>query len=612
MRTENGLREQAIRTKRPLVPQRSLRSVRDADVQLSLAVTAKPKKSVSTAMEMIPIEALGLSPRVESALKCARIRRVGQILVRGEELIKVRNVGVKAAEEIRQAIASLEPLVKKLQQPDEQSGESTKPPAIHADVTARLRKFPPAPVVIQEALDRATTVSNEVEALLFGINDRNAGILQERWTSRRGRQPTLETIAGPRGVTRERIRQIVARREEMLRSSRLVLPVTSTLVRLLNDNGGVLTTARYLRLARRAGHPIDEHDLGVVACLSELGLADDVIMYNRDYDVWVSAQGEARWLASGDLQSAFRKTRKEVVRQLRRTSAFPVALLRGSAPLGSRRLLRSLRSRGVRVSRVHGYFVADITTDSNLHRTALKALVVAQSLSLAQLSHALRGAKRLDLPPLNVLKAILERSPDLNVDDEIVSLAKPLTLTEALSPAEAACVRALESAGGVMLWHEIVDAVVLAGFSVAMAAVVLHAPFMSRRGIALYTLRGREIDKALVRQKLREREESQTEAVRRVREISPDVVEVQYVITRFSQHGTLRMAPRLRRSGIPRWTLRLPDGHTRELKYANGFIWNFAPWFRDARLTVGDVITTAFYLGTATVEITDFTTKGDE
>jgi len=466
-----------------------------------------------------------------------------------------------------------------------QNGQ-TSVPALPAQMIARLLA--------------ARSLDAEVSALLQGLGDRNAAMIAELWSYKRGHRPTLEQVALKHGITRERVRQILAKREKLLSRSGLKLPIGTQVLQVLNDAGGALTTPALLAQATERGIEADRVSVAALPSLAKLGLVEEVF-WSRDYQLWLTAKGVEAWLGSGELGELTKKLRKQVRKQLAATGAVPVKRLEAVSPFGLQHATWLVLRRQVRILLIGDLAIPVPCRESTLTRTVAKLLCINPDLSLQEIYAGLRRAHRLRPPPLPVVEAVLANYECFKVIKERVSSTVPLNPRVVLSPAELTAVGAFEEAGGLMLWTEAVDRLTGAGYSLATASLLLSGPLFTRQAVAIYSLRGRPVDQSLLREKKRIwRQVRGTDVVEAAWE-SVDKLVARYRLTRFMMQGILPQPAQLKSVRV-NWEARFPDGRRSEVKVKRGLMWPIGRWLGRAGAVVGDIVVATFFLAEGRVE----------
>jgi hypothetical protein len=562
-----------------------------ADVQepqLSESEILSEPLTVASELSHWPLAVLDLPIRLENALKRCGVQVLGELQSKtADELLSTAGIGVKGVRQIQNAIHLMTvPNIDKLVERD-RSGRSLLP-----HVSGRMLL----------AIANAQTLADEIEALFLGLPERNVAMVRQRWASSSDGEPTLESIGQRNGISRERVRQIVGKRRSLVESSNLRLPIAAGVVQLVEESGGAMSTADLIRELKAKNIRVTTRELAVLQTLSEMGITGGRLMYSIPHRLWVSDSGIRKWLDTHKLDEVNQAIRASVRKILKRSGAIRRSDLGSLSPFGLTYALGvALRGKS-RALRVGEYVIPIPSLDTSLTRSVEKMLSLTPRLTISDIHAGLRQTIRLEVPPIEVLLAELENHPAFVVNGEHVSATTQRNWKEVLSPSEQVIVEAMDSAGGLLLYTEFTDAVQRAGFSHAMAVVLLRQPFVVRRAVAIYGLRGRSLDSSLMRRKLRERKAARRNEVVRVRRLNADAVEVQFTVTRFSMQGVFALPKEIRRLAIPRWRGVFAGGRERSLQAKNGFIWNVSRGLRDVNAQLGDVVVATFYLAEARVE----------
>jgi len=449
------------------------------------------------------------------------------------------------------------------------------------------------------ALCSANSLREEIIALTTDMKGRNADVVLRRWCFYGRAQPTLESLGDEYGVTRERIRQVVSGHDRLLLRSGLRLPIASSIVVVLESEGGVLTEADFVARIKDAGIDYEEELLATLPHLSQLDVIPS-IRYSPELMLWLSARGE-ELEASGELYDQLREVRRRIGKRLSRDSVVSTEFVESIAPFGVEHAIRFALPRCEQVQRVGDYVVPLPVHPSALSRAVDKILTVSPVMPISSVHRGLQRVPRIKVPPIDVLAFVLRNMGSYVLVDEQVSKAGQLKCESTLSGSEQAAVRIFETQGEVLLHYEFIDAMGQAGYSVPMANIILmSAPFVRRISGGVYALRGRAIDSNRVHAKLEARQSERGRNVVDSRWIGDRLV-ARYRMTRFSLQGVLAQ-PRGLSSVVHIWRARFPDGREAKLKMRNGFLWSLTPWLRTVNAREGDVLVGTFYPAEAIVE----------
>ena len=309
---------------------------------------------------------------------------------------------------------------------------------------------------------------DDLRDLLSRIPERTRRLLAARWgLDSKEAIPTLEDLGRAEGVTRERVRQIVAQAEKRLRLDWPPLAMVAITEAALRQCGSIATGAELLRTL-----PVQTRPPSAMAF--------------RTLDAIAPLRGETRlaqqngyWLI-GDV-SAGNVSPPQVVKDIRRAVAKELRFW------GSVRKATCLEAGGedgvdlaiIELDRRGGHMVVEEwLVPLAGKRSALATHVHRLSGTVSQLQ-LLRLHRQLlrrlrAMPPLQVLRAVLERQLGLKIDaDDNVLLSTDREATELpLGGGEALAARLLREAGGALTLVDLQRLFIENGFSAAMAGVL--------------------------------------------------------------------------------------------------------------------------------------------
>jgi hypothetical protein len=554
-----------------------------------------------------PISALYLPKPTENAL-----RRRGCTLVRSLSSMPFSTINSFApfnsdrADEVQAAIESVSssPWVGRVTR----TNAKTKRP-----------RHPDAPLDVVTALWNASSVESEHRALLQGLSNRNADFLWKRWQTVDGRkQHHLEDLGESAGITRERVRQIILNREDLLRKSNLRLPISESAVSILDNLGGAATAQGWISQATKAGLEITKSDLERLETIARLGLLSITPRYDVPSRLWFTQAGFDHWIAAGNFSE-----RKIAARKLRKYvqdfGAIPREPVESLTPLGITFNLRLIAPKTKRARRVGDYFVLEPAIDCSLVKIVRRCLAVTQPMTIADVYngitrwwpyHSMRGPGRVTpLPPESVVKTILAHHPDFAVENGTVRTSKPIKPSDVLRPSEIVALDLFEEKDGIVVWQEFHSAMRARGIAMATASLSLRAPFIVRRGSCLYALRGRDIPKALSTLRRKERDQLQESAIGAHRWVSADRYEITYRITTFTSQGVFPAPSALRGLKTTTWSGRFPDGTSQDVTLKKGFLSKLHPWLTRVKAANGDELVATFFVGEGVIEFDLISTK---
>lgn len=468
---------------------------------------------------------------------------------------------------------------------------------------------PCAPLPMLAGLARAQSAEEELSALLIGLTERNAGLVRQRWARPRGRLATLESIAAEHGITRERVRQITEKHDQLLRNSAIKLRHLRRVAEVIDNSGGGVTTHHLMRLLSEAGVHIHPATLDFVQALGELGVIPKVV-YVDQYRIWLTERGVAELLTSGKLAALTKSLRAIARRDLTVVGAVRISDLAPLSPFGARHALTLALRRETGIRRIGDYVIPSSALRSDLVTAVTKMLAVSPELSLDEISqglsrmrlHKREGTIRVKVPPPDVLRAILAATGLFNVDNATVRPQTPSAVAGALNKSDRVLIAALEAHEGVATWEQLIEAVQQAGYSFATAQLLLAKPFVVRRAGAIYALRGRTISPHVLQERVHYRDQLQRKVVKSVAYTGGRIGKVVYEITTFVTQGVLPVPAKLSHIIHKRWMARFPDGRTQTLKVSASLLHPLRDWFERDHLKVGDVIVATYDIAEARID----------
>jgi Bacterial RNA polymerase, alpha chain C terminal domain/Sigma-70, region 4 len=596
-----GLRNIGVKTAKEIFEVAS-RISRTEDAVDDKPTSASPQEDVPPAQNAArgiprqfwnwPIAILGLSSRLHVVLTRAGIRSLGNLnAVARPDVTAIKGMGVAGEREVYAALESL-----------------VKTPGLErmSLLSASDNGVPPTlPLPVLNALLAGTSVESEVDALLSDVPPRNADVFRQRWSRVSGRQPTLEEIARSHGITRERVRQLVEKQQQLLQRSDLRAPISSQIVQHLQDAGGALPTPQLLAVLRQHDLNVTPASLGLVQSLSEVGVTPQRFGYYRAWRLWLTDDGVKGWVDSGKLDAVVRDLRRDVPRELHEIGVISTIRLKVASPFGVTWAASMAISRRVHLVRVGDYLVPNPTGRSALRRAILKMLVVSPELALSDIQAGLSQRPEFRPVPSDVLVAVIKGERNARISGDKVSLQSRVGAPAVLNNSDRVAIAAMEQGGGLMLWFEFVTAIEQHGLSRPMATALLRQPYIVKRGTAIYGLRGRPVSPAALHQKKQARRQARVDSVLGARWVSADQFEVRYRLTNFTVQGTLALPAELGRVTTTHWSGRLPDGEEIPLRAGHGFLWSLHAWFAAVDARPGDILVATFYIAESKIEFNE-------
>ncbi len=237
---------------------------------------AAPLLAVPRELWPVPVSALEISPRTPPALGRRGIERLGQLdCLTAEDLPWLAGITPAGAAGVARAVGR----VRRLSPAHEVLARWT-------DESGSLR-LPDLPLAVLHKLAQAESLDDEVRALVGCLGPRNAALVLARWGADREVPATFTRAGQERGISRERVRQVLAVAEAQLMRCGIILPLGSRIVELLAAAGGRLDTERFLAVLERASLRTTRAALNALPPLARLGIVPPVA-YSPENDVWSS------------------------------------------------------------------------------------------------------------------------------------------------------------------------------------------------------------------------------------------------------------------------------------------------------------------------------------
>jgi hypothetical protein len=486
--------------------------------------------------------------------------------------------------------------------------------AMLARVDARTERPLPTnlPLDLLKHVAVAKTVEEEHRALLYGLSDRNATFLWKRWQKPEGRTEFhLEDLGDTAGISRERVRQIVASRESILTKSNLRLPLSTRAVSVLEDLGGAATGQQWVSESRRRGLPLFKADLDRLEAISDLGLVDLRPRFDFSTKLWFTPRGYDHWVVGGRLAQLRRKARR-LRRSIQEFGAIPISKLRSCRPLGSAFTLRLVAPTAKSFYRLGDFLVMDPPPATTLVKIARKALAVTQPMPISDLYSGItrwwpyqnmrRKSRVVELPAEGFVRCLLSKLPGFVVENDTIRLAENVDLGDVLRPSEQLALKVFEANHGIVVWHRYLEAMEEMGIPMATASLTLRAPFVVRRGSSLYALRSRNIPRSIASERRKERDQLQESSTGPQRWLSADMYQITYRVTRFSSQGVFPAPSGLRALKTTHWTGRFPDGCSEDVILRKGFLYKLGPWLTRIGASIGDEFIATFFVAEGIIE----------
>lgn len=589
--------------------------------------------------------------RISNALTRAGLmepRRLG-ILTFGE-LLAVRALGVKSALEFAvlaeaTTMPAAEPLDERAFAALLQAADEPWADRIRATDPRFRDVVPPYPGSLSELFDEALTnpqgaraVSivdslpairarvSEIDGLPLdvalgallkasGISDRDAKMVMRRLGWGGGAPATLQEVGDEFAVTRERVRQVVARALGRLAPS--YMPKLETALELVYGEAPITVDAASELLVRRG---ISSHPLHPPALAS----AADALGYDVPFDVVVQ-DGVAYGVApeSVEMRSVLSVARREVGKVgMSNLDEIRAHLESEGSVDASTSTLRRFLGLSPRIQFLvdDWFWMPGIPADRNrLRNVTRRLLAVTPCLALTTIRQGVRRRyrfMRIDLvPPLDVLRSFYDVHPEFIAnDDAMIESVEALDYRQVLGDVERTFVEALRgSPTGLMDRAELEAAVVGRGVNSSTFSVfTTYSPILDHPAMGVWCLRGQQI------------EPTELEALRGV--LATRTRPRRTIAYGWQDDGTLAVTSLISSVnspviGIPRDIARYVAGRHFSARTRDGISagniaiddlgasWGYGPFLRRRGAEPGDALTVAFELtsGLATLSLGDET-----
>jgi hypothetical protein len=341
---------------------------------------------------------------------------------------------------------------------------------------------------IVTAIREAESLDEEIAALLAGLSERDTHFLYAAWGLR---DQNMTQAAEHWGVSRERARQVIQRRENLLDRIKPRLPIAERVVAAVEAAGGLVWHGHIERLLTDEGITASELGLGALSAMAPLHLVS-MFGFHKGTRSWYTQRGHSEWLGDRELGKKVRLFKRLALRELSHLGAVRMSTI-DSFPLpgGREQALEALRGLECHWAEGGGFVVPQHPVRSRLFHLTSQMLLVTPELSLGSLR---RGARRPSQKPVDLdedsLKAILELDPRLVVSHGRVRLRSLESAESALNNIHAAIVRAAQQNDGIVT-HEAIERIVrLCGAPRGMTVHYCRSPFLRRVRYGTYELRG--------------------------------------------------------------------------------------------------------------------------
>lgn len=430
------------------------------------------------------LSALGLSTRAESFVRVNGLKYAGDLArFAHHEVLRAPNVGRKTAAELRLALQSLDLDF------SVELGDWT--PEIAASLNARVSSAPaapnqPDPDSLPEALSALASLTTTSERDLIWT------LRKQGWDG--GPGYTLEEVGQADGVTRERVRQVVAKTCKAMKR-RFNPPSALTNALALALDGAPVSQAQFDAGLRESGLASES--------FSFTGLRNAAEVFALPFPLSTVRIGETSFLAAPEVAASLPELRRRTTKLIaRRGCIYLPSVLgagKGSAPEPRRDLLRTLLASDQSFSALDAdrswwWRPEKVKTGRNrLVNNIRKVIAAAGSISLGELRNAVRRSHRADLfaPPARILEAICAALPEVQVSEGQVAGRPGHDWSAELSPTEHIMLRILNDAGGALPRTRLFEQAEAAGIGAdSLGVATTYSVILWRPAAGVYALVG--------------------------------------------------------------------------------------------------------------------------
>jgi Bacterial RNA polymerase, alpha chain C terminal domain/Sigma-70, region 4 len=435
------------------------------------------------------VDELGLSPRAEHVLKAANIEFVGDLV--GWTEIQIRRLyscGRLTVTEIKNKLKELD-LRFGLLLSDWSAESARKIRALQdsdrdsriASLRHGLNTIPPSKFL-----------EDELRAILASVaSDRDTDIILKQlgWSGEGHR--TLESVGQEYSVTRERIRQIVARASDKIRKEYVDTPRLDEALPIIRDRcpATAATLAAELRARGLSQHDFDPTGLETACDIlqREFGLER---IYLRHARVYVAAEHANRTI------EFFQICRRLTSSQGCANFDVMCDELRVSQAERQRfRELATIESMCEWLDPDRKWLFSTGVTRNRLSNLVAKVLCVAPHVYLTELRKAVARSRRLVIvPPVGILANFMERFDLASVSDGRASAIADFSDAVAPGSAESIFVSVLRMHGPILGWDRLQELCIAAGMNpITFGIYVSGSPIIARVTRGIYSLVGADI-----------------------------------------------------------------------------------------------------------------------
>jgi hypothetical protein len=282
----------------------------------------------------------------------------------------------------------------------------------------------------------------------------------------------------------------------------------------------------------------------------------------------------------------------------------PPPTLEATAPFGVEHAvaLAFRRGGGTIVRKVGEHFVVHRRAQPAAVNAVRKMLAVTPRYTLEDVHAGLRRMVRSIQVPLDVLAAVLEAAPDIEVANGEVAARNRPRPQDVLSQSERIVVAAFENNGGALLSNDLEDFLTDSGFAAVTAHYAMRSPFLRQPKAGIYALRGRTIPQTIIRELLQKRRIARRRTVIATEWAGAGRLTVHYRLSRFLLNGVVGLPLQLR--GVnANWRAVLGDEEERTVTLRNGFLWSLRSWLKRHGAEENDHLLVHFHLPGALLHV---------
>lgn len=499
---------------------------------------------------------LGLSIRAVNALRAHGVHLVGDLVGLSEaKLLRLEGLGRKSVAEITAALAKVG-LRLGMRIEDWPPDDLLECRARHASALATIRAKSFTDLLPKPAA-AIHTLEDEFEAIgeLAG-SERNRSIVLQYLGFRLSVLPTLEEVGKQHDLTRERVRQLVARVVRGLRIRVLRPPKMLEAARLLRQNVPMTSEGARL-LLRQAGLSRGAvRAEAIVRTLSALTNRRPFLQGVQLGNTSVLADSRsAKWLGRVAVEARRRISRRGVARVPEMASWLASSWGQPVNEGVVRTVIEAIPG-VVWLDDSRDWFTVAGLPRNRLLNIMRKILTVAGTIEVRSLREGIQRQFHMRgfAPPTRILERLVDELPWCTRVGQSISKRSEGAARDALtSLTEQALVRVLRQHGPVMSGHELVTQAMREGAGdVAVNAALCYSPILQRVAFGVYALRGEKLDSGVVARAI----EAASSQTRRLIDFG------------WSRNRTLWLAMRLSRSTVRTGIFGIPAGLRRQLKDA--------------------------------------------